>query len=38
MRLSCTYKIKDLKLKIPFQRTCLTDTSCFAMYKMESYC
>ena len=25
-------------LKIAFQCTCLTDTNCFAMYKMESYC
>ena len=25
-------------LKQLFQCTCLTDTSCFTMYKMESYC
>ena len=41
--MQATYKIKDLKLlnafsKIAFQCTCLTDTSCFTTYKMESYC
>ena len=41
--MQATYKIKDLKLlkafsKIAFQWTCLTDTSCFTTYKMESYC
>ena len=35
-----TYTIKGLKLMnaFLFQCTCLTDTSCFATYKMESYC
>ena len=35
-----TYTIKGLKLMnaFLFQCTCLTDPSCFATYKMESYC
>ena len=41
--MQATYKIKDLKLlnafsKIACQCTCLTDSSCFTTYKMESYC